>query len=156
MGRKVILDHVGANLDLLIAHVPHARAIGMEVVDARPNEAWVKIPYRPDLIGNPQTGVVHGGVITTLLDNSCGIAVMASLDEALSIATLDLRIDYMRPATPGHDIIGWSHCYKMTRNVAFVRGVAYHDSVDDPIASAVATFMLGANRALPAVLTETV
>lgn len=95
--------------------------------------------------------MVHGGVITTLLDNAGGTAVIVALEELRSIATLDLRIDYMRPATPGRDIVGYCHCYKVTRNVAFVRGVAYHDRPEDPIATMVATFMLGANRALPAV-----
>ncbi len=60
------------------------------------------------------------------------------------IATLDLRIDYMKPATPGKDLLARAECYKLTRNVAFVRGVAYHDDPSDPIATSVATFMLSA------------
>jgi uncharacterized protein (TIGR00369 family) len=110
-------------------------------------------PALPErLVGSPESGVVHGGVITTLLDQCGGSAVMLALDELRSIATLDLRIDYMKPATPGVEIVGYSHCYKITRNVAFTRGVAHHDRADDPIAAAVGTFMLGANRAQPAIL----
>ena len=146
-----MLDLVGANLQLLIAHIPHAEAIGLVVLDARPDEAWLRVPYAERLIGNPETGVVHGGVITTLLDNAAGTAVIVALEEPRSIATLDLRIDYMKPAAPGRDIVGYCHCYKLTRNVAFVRGVAYHEAPEDPIATVVATFMLGANRALPPV-----
>ncbi len=151
MGTRRVLDLVGANPQLLVAHIPHAQAIGLTVVEARPDEAWVKVPYSEALVGNPETGVVHGGVITTLLDNAGGTAVILALDEPRSIATLDLRIDYMRPATPGRDIVGYCRCYKVTRNVAFARGVAYHDTVDDPIATMVATFMLGANWTLPPV-----
>jgi uncharacterized protein (TIGR00369 family) len=150
--KRAILDYVAGNLQSLISHVPHATAIGMVVVDVRPDEAWIKIPYAENLVGNPETGVVHGGVITTLLDNVAGIAVMAALEEAISIATLDLRIDYMKPATPGREILSHAHCYKLTQNVAFARCVAYHDDPKDPIATAVGSFMLAANRSLPAVM----
>jgi len=147
-----ILDLVCGDLQRLIAHVPHARLLQMTVVDVGPGECRIRLPYSDRLVGNPETGVVHGGVITTLLDQCGGSSVLAALEELTSIATLDLRIDYMKPATPGRDIVGYSHCYKLTRNVAFTRAVAYHESVDDPIATAVGTFMLGANRAQPAIL----
>lgn len=143
------LDLIGEDLQLLVKHVPHARAIGLTVVAAEPGQIWLRVPYADFLVGNPETKVIHGGVITTLLDNGGGAAVMTALDELRAVATLDLRIDYMKPATPGRDIIGHCHCHKLTRNVAFVRGTAYHDTPDDPIATAAMTFMVGANRTLP-------
>ena len=91
------------------------------------------------LVGNPASGVLHGGVITTVLDNSAGVSVATSLPDMRAIATLDLRIDYMKPATPGRDVIAWTHCYKVGRNVAFVRGAAYHDDPNDPIATTAMT-----------------
>jgi uncharacterized protein (TIGR00369 family) len=134
----------------LIQHVPHARAIGLKIVTAKKDHAWLEVPYAPHLVGNPDTGVIHGGVITTLLDNASGVAVQLALPERSSIATLDLRIDYMRPAEPGKTIKAHAHCYKVTQNVAFVRGAAYHDeNEDEPIATSVGTFMLAANRATP-------
>lgn len=147
-GSKTI-ELLGGDHQLLVSHVPHARAIGLTVLDVQPGHVWLRIPYADFLVGNPETGVVHGGVITTLLDNGGGAAVMTALEDLRAIATLDLRIDYMKPATPGRDILGHCHCHKVTRNVAFVRGTAYHDTPDDPIASAVMTFMLGANRTTP-------
>jgi len=143
------LELIGEDLQLLVVHVPHARAIGLAVVDAQPGHIWLRVPYADFLVGNPETGVIHGGVITTLLDNGGGAAVMTALDELRAVATLDLRIDYMKPATPGRDILGHCHCHKVTRHVAFVRGTAYHDTPDDPIATAAMTFMVGANRTLP-------
>lgn len=133
----------------MIAFTPQAQALNMRVVDAAPAKAWLSVPYDERLIGNIETGVIHGGVITTLLDHTCGMAVQLALPERLSIATLDLRIDYMMPATPGLALTGHAHCYKVTRNIAFVRGTAYHTDEADPIAACVGTFMLGANRALP-------
>jgi len=134
---------------MLIEHVPHARAIGLEIVSAEKARARLKIPYAPHLVGNPDTGVIHGGVITTMLDNACGVATQMALGEPTAIATLDLRIDYMRPASPKLDIFCEAHCFKVTKSVAFVRGTAFHDDIDDPIATCMSAFMLAANRAVP-------
>lgn len=134
---------------MLIDHVPHAKAIQMEVQKIEPAKAWLTIPYQDKLVGNPDTGVIHGGVITSLLDNASGIATQMALPERQSIATLDLRIDYMKPATPGEGLVGHAHCYKITKNIGFVRATAYHTNPEDPIATSVGTFMLAANRAVP-------
>ena len=123
--------------------VPHNRALGIQVVAVGPGHARFLLPYAEKLVGNPDTGVLHGGVITTLLDASSGSAVFAALAKIQPIATLDLRIDYLRAAEPGRDVRCHATCYKVTRNVAFTRAVAYHEDEADPIASAVGTFMLG-------------
>lgn len=146
---KLTPENIQMMKDVLIQHVPHARALGLTIVDAKPGQSWLSVPYDEKFIGNVDTGVIHGGVITTLLDNACGTAVQLALPERMSIATLDLRIDYMKPATPGLALTGHAHCYKVTRNIAFVRGTAYHSDETDPIATCVGTFMLGANRAAP-------
>src|SRR5882757_6430012 len=78
--------------------VPHNRALGMEIVEVSPAEALFRLPYDPKLVGNPDTGVLHGGAITALLDGASGAAVFAALTDLVPIATLDLRIDYLRPA----------------------------------------------------------
>ncbi|MFM7119680.1 MAG: PaaI family thioesterase [Gammaproteobacteria bacterium] len=127
--------------------IPHARAIGMTLVSHTDAGALVRVPYAPHLVGDPDTGVIHGGVLTALLDNTCGVAVrppaQIAAEGPISIATLDLRIDYMSPAAPFRDILAHAFCYKRTRHIAFVRGVAYQDSPEDPIATCVAAFMLG-------------
>jgi uncharacterized protein (TIGR00369 family) len=123
---------------------PHGAALGVEVVSVVP-EVVLKVPYRPELVGDPDTGVIAGGVVTTLLDSACGWATAAALTEPTSIATLDLRIDYMRPAEPGKDILATAHCYKLTRSVAFVRAVAYDVDPSDPVAAAQAAYMLDSN-----------
>ena len=111
-------------------------------------EAWSSLPYRPIFIGDITTGVLHGGVVTAMLDESCGMAVQLALDGTQAIATLDLRIDYQRPATPGLDIKAHALCYRVTRSIAFVRATAYDRDVGDPVATAQAAFMLS-SRAQP-------
>jgi len=119
---------------------------GLQLDRAAPGEAWSSLPYRPVFVGDTATGVIHGGVVTAMLDESCGMAVQLALNGTSAIATLDLRIDYQKPATPGLDIRAHAVCYRTTRSIAFVRATAYQDSEDDPVATATACFMVGANR----------
>lgn len=127
---------------------PHATSIGIETLDVSPGKVTVKIAYDERFVGDPRSGVIHGGVITALLDDCSGSAVNSANDVDGAIATLDLRIDYMRPATPKRDIFAYCHCFRITNSVAFVRGVAYHDTPDDPIAASTAAFMLGTPRSI--------
>ncbi len=59
------------------------------------------------------------------------------------MATLDLRIDYMGAAEPHRDVFAHAVCFKRTRNIAFVRATAYQSTPDEPIATCVASFMMG-------------
>lgn len=127
--------------------VPHAEGIGMTLIEIGDGTALLKVPYADNLVGDPETRVVHGGVVTSLLDNACGVAVSSRTKAFGNIATLDLRIDYMKPATPDLDIFAWTECYRVTKSVAFVRGVAFHTDKSDPIASCTAAFMLGTTDA---------
>jgi len=122
--------------------MPHGREIGMRLHRTKGGHALLSVPYDERLVGDPETGVLHGGVITALLDTACGAAVMAMPDKLDAIATLDLRIDYMRPATAGETVFAKAECYRMTRSIGFTRAVAYHDDADDPIASAAGAFIL--------------
>ena len=119
---------------------------GLALDRAAPGEVWTSLAYCPAFVGDTETGVLHGGVVTAMLDETCGMAVQLALDGTRSIATLDLRIDYQKPATPGLDIRAHSVCYRVTRSIAFVRATAYQESEDEPVATATACFMAGANR----------
>jgi uncharacterized protein (TIGR00369 family) len=122
--------------------LPHQQAIGFELIELLPGYAIGRIPYRPEFVGNPLTGVIHGGIVTTLLDAVGGAAVIGRYGTLITMATLDLRIDYLRPSKTQHDLFARVECYKLTRNIAFARGVAYDDALDDPLASMSATYML--------------
>jgi uncharacterized protein (TIGR00369 family) len=124
---------------------PQAVALGLETLEIGHARALIRLPYREDLIGDPETGVIAGGVVTTLLDHTCGQAVFAALSDPTSVATLDLRIDYMRRAEPGLDVFVAAHCYKLTSSIAFVRATAYDRDIDDPVAAAQAAFMLNSS-----------
>ncbi len=125
-----------------ITGLPFSREIGMRLHQAEDGVAVVSVPYDERLVGDPETGVLHGGVITALLDTACGWAVMASAAELKSTATLDLRIDYMRPATAGEAVFSRAECYRLTRSIGFARAVAYNSDPADPVATAQGAFIL--------------
>ena len=141
--RQPAADEVGGpGPGELIEPVPFARALGMRLISAENGTAVVAVPYDPRLVGDPDTGVLHGGVISALLDMACGLAVLSAPSGLSSTATLDLRIDYMRPATPGRTVHARAECYRATRSIAFVRALAYHGDAEHAVASAAASFIL--------------
>lgn len=131
---------------IFVQGAPHGKLLGLKFVAVDVGRATLSLPYNTKFIGNPKTRVLHGGAITTLLDQASGLAAMAGFDTFQSVATLNLSIDYMRAARPGETVIGSAHCYKATRHVAFVRGLAHDGDEDDPIAMSQATFMATGKR----------
>lgn len=129
----------------MIRFTPQAEALGLEVTRIEKARVWGRVPYRPEFVGDPGTGVIAGGVITTFLDTICGMAAVAAMDSPTTVATIDLRIDYMRAAEPGRDVLAEAHCYKLGRSIAFVRAVAFDNTPDNPIAHVACAFMVNSN-----------
>ncbi|MFZ3208145.1 MAG: PaaI family thioesterase [Geobacteraceae bacterium] len=128
---------------------PYNRELGLKLGPVVDEWCELELPYRECLVGNPETGVLHGGVITALIDVAFGVAIQHLLPEYRPRATLDLRIDYLKPATPGKTVYAAATCYKLTAQLAFVRGVAYHETRHNPISTGVGIYMFtdGANPA---------
>lgn len=121
---------------------PHMRKLGFQIVSVKGGVCVAELPYSDDLIGDPVHRIVHGGAVTSLLDTAGGAAVLSAVGAPISLATLDLRIDYLRASTPDRAIRARVECYKTTYNVAFTRGVAFDGDEADPVASMAATYML--------------
>ncbi|MFD1880850.1 PaaI family thioesterase [Paracoccus pacificus] len=122
--------------------IPHARALQLELGDLGHGVAEISMPWSENLVGDPRTGVIHGGAVSALMDTCCGAAVMSHPSQPISTATIDLRIDYMRAAKPGQRIVARAVCYHVTRSVAFVRATAMDDDTQNPVATATGTFTL--------------
>lgn len=121
--------------------VPHLKQLGIVYRAHGDDWAEMELPYAPHLIAYPDSGVIASGAIFSLMDSVCGFSVTAAQRKWEPIATLDLRVDYLRPATPGESIIGWAQCAKATRRVAFVRGLAHNGDRDRAVAQVTGTFM---------------
>ncbi|WP_397448397.1 PaaI family thioesterase [Pseudomonas sp. NA-150] len=124
-----------------ISAIKHCQVLGMRIHHADAKGMTLVLPYSEQIVGNPETGVIHGGALTSLMDSTCGISTLCVLPEFEVCPTLDLRIDYMRPATPFREVYGFAECYRVTPDIIFTRGYAYQDDPQQPIAHVVGTFM---------------
>ena len=125
-----------------VSRTPHMREIGLTVTALGPGRGAMRLPDRPDWLGDPARGWLHTGPVTVLADSTCGLAVGAALPKRVPYATLDLRMDYLGAARPGQPVHCEAHCYRLTRSVAFVRGEVWQADRQMPVASVQASFML--------------
>ncbi|MBA2934929.1 PaaI family thioesterase [Sphingomonas sp. CGMCC 1.13654] len=120
----------------------HNGAIGARYIAH--GEDWVELAldYRAELVGDEETGVLASGPIIALMDMATSLATWVRRGRFEPQATLDLRIDYLRAAVPERTVIGHGECYRLTRRIAFVRGIAHDGDPEDPIAHVAGTFMM--------------
>ncbi|MCY4303841.1 MAG: PaaI family thioesterase [Aestuariivita sp.] len=131
------------NADLayqFIDSMPYARALGMRLNVLGDGLVEISMDYDSSFVGDVNTGVIHGGAVSALMDTCCGIAVICHESAPRSTATIDLRIDYMRPATPKQSIKTQAECYHMTRNIAFTRATTFDVDTSRPVATASGAF----------------
>lgn len=136
-------------LPQLASVAAHTHALGFRWVGREAERIRLAVPWREDLVGDPETGVLAGGLVTALLDHAGGLAIWAKMGEFRPVATLDLRVDYMRAAEPRRELLAEARCYRLTSSIAFVRAWAFEDDPSDPVAAAQAAYMLTYDRRMP-------
>lgn len=144
MNDQIRRDRVTRFIDTL----NQARELGLSVTGAEKGCLTLCMPYSDRIIGNPETGVIHGGAITTLMDTASGSVILCALDDFELCPTLDLRVDYMRPAEPNKPVYARAETYKVTRNIIFTRCEAFQEG-GETIANCVGTFMRIGKDATP-------
>lgn len=124
-----------------VRQVGHGGLLGIDYVDHGPDWCALAMAYDAKLVGMADSGIIASGPIISLMDMATSIAIWVRLGRFRHQATLDLRVDYLRPATPGRTLIGRGECYAVTRSIAFVRGTAHDGDESDPVANVSGTFM---------------
>ena len=128
---------------LLASHkTGHIVALGLRFVASGDDWCEFAMDYDRRLVSDAASGVLASGPIVSLMDTAAGFAVWAKRGGFKPQATLDLRLDYLRPSRPGQAVTGRAECYRLTRRIAFVRGLAHDGDPADPIAHLTATYMI--------------
>lgn len=106
-------------------------------------EDWIELGFDYDrrLIVDAETGILASGPIITLMDMATSLSIWVRTGRFQQQATLDLRVDYLRAAVPGRSVVGHGECYRLTRQIAFVRGYAHDGDPADPVAHVAGTYM---------------
>lgn len=128
-------------IDGYASAIPHSGAIGMVAVSATVECAVARLPLQAHFLGDPERGLIHTAIITTLIDSTCGLALFARLGASESIATLDLRVDYLRASRPPDVLWCRAECYRLTDQIAFLRASVWQHDETEPVATAMGAFM---------------
>lgn len=120
----------------------HVVALGLRHVAHGDDWCEFALDYDRRLVSDATSGILASGPIVSLMDTAAGFAVWTRRGTFAPQATLDLRLDYLRPSHVGEAVIGRAECYRITRRIAFVRGVAHDGDPSDPVAHLTGTYML--------------
>lgn len=133
-------EYIREQAERFFPQIPHNADLGLKLIELSDARALIELPLDASLIGDTEQNLYHSSCLLSLLDAACGMAVFCALPELQRIATLDLRVDYLRAAPANQAIRCEAECYQLTERVAFVRASAWQDAAR-PIAQATATFM---------------
>ncbi|MGM0535777.1 MAG: PaaI family thioesterase [Pseudomonadota bacterium] len=120
--------------------IPHTRELGLEVLDVTPEVTTMRLPWCDDLCGDTARGLVHGGVLTMLLDTVCGSSVLPALPAPEVCPTLDLRVDHFRPGVAGQAIFAEARVVRVTESVVFTEGTLWQEA-GRPLARGIGNFV---------------
>lgn len=126
--------------------IPHNQALGIALVDLQRGRARCRLPGKPALQGDPERGLYFPSVLLTLADAASGVAFVSALNEMVSVATLDLRIDYLRPVSVAEALVVDAHCYRCSGDVGFVQCDIHAEDGEAHAARVTASFMRRATR----------
>ncbi|MDD9894034.1 MAG: PaaI family thioesterase [Gammaproteobacteria bacterium] len=121
---------------------PHCAALGLQVVEHSLGYVKLELQPRPEFKSHSSVQVLHSSVVSSMADSVSGLAAMASKAEIVPLATLDLHVDYLKPASSENTLFAEAECFKRTKNVAFVRGVLWQENSENVVANITASFML--------------
>ena len=120
--------------------IPFHQILGLQLLEMREGYASIRIPFKKELVGDPRTNRIHGGVISTAMDaagGAAGITTLSGFED--QIATVDIQVDYLHPGKP-EDIIVEGRIVRNGNMLVFTQMTARHESDDTVLAQARAVY----------------
>lgn len=121
--------------------VPHSRDLGMQVLAVEDGHVRMRLVPQPWLLDDDDTAELCSSVLYSLADSAAGLAVYAATRTLTPIATLDLRMDYLRPAAGDCAVVALARCLRYTEDVAFVHCEIRSEGQTQPVATGTVSFM---------------
>lgn len=136
-------EFVARVTERFLSTVPQVKALGIGIERIDGHVVRARMPVRAELLGDIERGIVHTGVVTSLIDSMAGLAVLIRIGRRDAIATLDLRVDYLRPSLLGADLHCLAECYRLTDQIAFAKATVWQHDEAQPVATSLGAFMRG-------------
>lgn len=92
-------------LGFFFENAPFSRLLGLQVKAMDEGFARLEVPFKPELIGNHERNILHGGVLLAAADTAGGLAVWTKAGPEARIFTIDLRLDFLHAAPPERLIV---------------------------------------------------
>jgi uncharacterized protein (TIGR00369 family) len=120
--------------------IPFNRVLGLKVEMLGDGCCQARVPARPEHVGDPRRPALHGGVISASADATGGLSVFLKARQGDRISTVDLRVDYLRPARTDVDLILESRVVRMGNRVAVADTIVHQGNFDEPVARSTAVY----------------
>ena len=127
-------------INQLLEKMPYCQHLGLEF-SFEGREIIARLPYKTELVGNPLTQLIHGGVIGGCLELTSIAQLMLYRDMDNLPKTINISLDYLRPGRP-KDIFFSANVYKAGRRVANLEATAWQDKRDEPITKLHGNFLM--------------
>lgn len=103
-------------LTRLLVTPPLHQWLGLELKEAEHGRVVIRMPYRQELLADVDGSYIHGGMLATLADVAGDFAVITGV--GFAVPTIDLRVDYLRPARPDMELMAEGNVVKFGRQVS--------------------------------------
>ena len=121
------------------------KTIGARLARVAAGEIEIRVPFRPDL--TQQHGLLHAGVVTSVLDSACGYAALSLMPAGVGVLTVEFKTNLLAPAR-GEELIARGRVVRAGRTITVCQAEAamLADEVEAPVATMLSTIMTVRDR----------
>jgi uncharacterized protein (TIGR00369 family) len=116
----VIMDDIK---EMLMKRIPYYKTLGFKLIEIKDGKAIFELELRKELT---QNGMVHGGVLASMLDSACACAALSLIYPHGYITTIDLQVAYLKPVAKG-TLTAKAECIRNGKNISFSEAKIYNE-----------------------------